>query len=288
MVNRFGMAILALAGQAFGQTSSGTSVDLQVQGRNPDFSNFLFTRPITVGTALPASCQVGQFYFNSAASAGANLYACTAPNVWTLEAAGNGSNSGSGASMAAQLGDFAPVLTNGTLTVGAACSVSTPCNARIGNTVYSFSNSASITPAASTSGLVFVYIDGGGNLTAGSSVALTCNGCTYVSGVTAFPSDSIPLFSWTLVSGAFVTGGETDFRAVLSSKNLLSGMGILISENAGASTISVDPSMVSTQVFTPPVTSSAACTAGQFSFDSDYYYLCVGNNLWKRIPLTSF
>src|SRR5438477_6802060 len=140
MFNRFGMAILALlAGQAFGQTSSGTSVDLQVQGRNPDFSNFSFTRPIAVGTALPASCQVGQFYFNSAASAGANLYGCTAPNLWTLEAAGNESGSGSGASMAAQLGDFTPVLASGTLTLGAGCSVTTPCNARIGNTVYTFS-----------------------------------------------------------------------------------------------------------------------------------------------------
>jgi hypothetical protein len=289
MFNRFGMAILALlAGQAFGQTSSGTSVDLQAQGRNPDFSNFIFTRPITVGTALPASCQVGQFYFNSAASAGANLYACTAPNVWALEAGGNGSGSGSGASMAAQLGDFAPVLASETLTVGAGCSTSTPCNARIGNTVYTFRNSATVTPAASTSGLVFLYIDGAGNLTAGSSVTLTCNGCTYVSGVTSFPSNSIPLFSWTLTSGAFVTGGETDFRAVLSSKNLLSGMGILISENAGTSTISVDPAIVSTQVLTPPGTSSAACTAGQFSFDSNYYYLCVGNSTWKRVALTSF
>jgi hypothetical protein len=65
-------------------------------------------------------------------------------------------------------------------------------------------------------------------------------------------------------------------------------MGILISENAGTSTISVDPAIVSTQVLTPPGTSSAACTAGQFSFDSNYYYLCVGNSTWKRVALTSF
>lgn len=288
MFNRFGMTILALlAGQAFGQTSTGTTVDLQVQGRNPDFSNFLFTRPITVGTVLPTSCQLGQLYFNSAGGAGSNLYGCTAPNVWTLET-GTGLASSFVPSMAAQLGDFAPVLARGTLTVGAGCSANDPCNARLGNTAYSFRNSATITPAGSTSGLVLVYIDGAGNLTAGSTVALTCNGCTYASGVTSFPSNSIPLFSWTLTSGIFNTGGGTDFRALLSAKNLVGAMGTLISENAGTSTISVDPSIVSTQVLTPPATSSAACTAGQLSFDSNYYYLCVGNNVWKRIALTSF
>src|SRR5690242_18951522 len=103
----YGVAALTLlAAQAFSQTSTGTSVDLQVQGRNPDFSNFSFTRPVAVGAVLPVSCQLGQFYFNSASQPGANLYACTAPNVWTLEG-GSGSSSGSGATMAAQLGDFA-------------------------------------------------------------------------------------------------------------------------------------------------------------------------------------
>jgi hypothetical protein len=284
MFNRFGIAgLVLLAGQAFAQTSTGTSLDLQVQGRNPDFSSFLLTRPMTVGAALPTSCQLGQFYFNSAAQPGANLYACTAPNVWTLEGV-----PGSGASMAAQLGDFAAVLASGTLTVGAGCSTSNPCNVRFGNVVYSFKNSATVTPSGSTSGLVMLYIDGSGNLTAGSTVALTCGRCTYASGVTSFPSNSIPLFSWTITSGAFDAAGGTDFRALLSSKNLLSGMGMMISETAGTSTIAIDPSIVSTQVLTPPAASSAACTTGQFSTDSNYYYVCIASNSWKRVVLTSF
>jgi hypothetical protein len=285
---RSGIAtLMLLAGQAFGQTSTGTSVDLQVQGRNPDFANFSFTRPVTVGAVLPASCQLGQFYFNSAAPPGANLYACTAPNVWTLEG-GSGSNSGSGATMAAQLGDFVAVLASGTLTIGAGCSASNPCNARLGNTVYSFKSSATVTPSGSTSGLVLLYVDGSGNLTAGSTVGLACSRCTYASGVTSFPFNSIPLFSWTVVGGSFDPAGGTDFRAVLSAKNLLSGMGMLITETAAASTISVDPSIVSTQVLTPPATSSATCTTGQFSVDSNYYYVCVASNTWKRLVLSSF
>ncbi len=40
-----------------------------------------------MGASLPSTCQVGQLFFSTAAIAGANLYACTATNVWTLESA---------------------------------------------------------------------------------------------------------------------------------------------------------------------------------------------------------
>jgi hypothetical protein len=287
-VIRCGVAVLALvAGQAFAQTSTGTSVDLQMQGRNADFSKFLFTRPVTVGPALPPSCQLGQFYFDTASVPGANLYACTALNVWTLES-GSGFTSGSGAIMAAQLGDFAAILANGTLTVGAGCSPSNPCNVRLGNTVYSFTHPATVTPSGSSSGVVLLYVDGAGNLIAGSTVALTCSGCTYVSGVTSFPSNSIPLFSWTAVAGAFDTAGGTDFRALMSAKNVVAGMGMLITDTGGSSSISVDSSIVSTQVLIPPATSAATCTTGQFSIDSNYYYVCIATNTWKRVALNSF
>lgn len=275
-----------LVGQANAQTPP-TTVNLQTQGRNPDFSSFSFTRPITVGTTLPSTCQVGQLFFNSAATAGTNLYACTSTNVWTLEAGGSGGTGGSsssgGASFAAQLGDFGTTLSNNTLTIGSGCSASTPCNVRVGNTVYSFKSSATVTASGSTSGLVFIYIDGSGNLTAGSTATLTCTGCLYVSGATAFPSGSIPLFNWTVTSGNFAGGSGTDFRAFLSTKALAGGAGILVSENSGISTISIDPTVAATFVSTPPTTSSSTCSTGQFSVDSNYYYVCSATNVWKRI-----
>ncbi len=131
MVIRIGMVLLGLfINQAFAQTTTTpTTLNLQTQGRNPDFSSFPFTRPVSVGTTLPATCQVGQLYFNSAAAAGSNLYACTAANTWTLESA---PASTPGVTMASQLGDFAPSLSNGTLTIGANCSGTTPCNVRVG------------------------------------------------------------------------------------------------------------------------------------------------------------
>jgi hypothetical protein len=73
------------------QTSNATLINLQTQGRNVDFSTFSFTRPVATGTALPSTCQQGQLFFNTSASAGSNLYACTASNTWTLQGASSGS-----------------------------------------------------------------------------------------------------------------------------------------------------------------------------------------------------
>jgi hypothetical protein len=289
MFIRIGMVLMGLfINQAFAAqttTTSPTTLNLQTQGRNPDFSSFPFTRPVSVGTALPASCQVGQLFFNSAATAGSNLYACTAANTWTLESA---PPSTPGVTMASQLGDFAPTLSNGTLTIGANCSGTTPCNVRVGTAVYRFTNPATVTPSGSASGMAFGYIDGAGNLVIGGVPTFTCNGCTYASGITAFPAGAVPLFTWTLTFGSFDVGGGTDFRAFLVRKNLQSGAGILITESAGVSSIAADPSLVSLRVLTPPTASSSSCTAGQFSFDSTYYYLCTGANTWKRVTLSSF
>lgn len=288
MIHRSSILFLSvLAIQAFGQTTTPTALNLQTQGRNPDFSGFTFTRPVSVGTSLPSTCQVGQLFFNSSATAGANLYACTASNTWTLET-GGGSGSSVGASMAAQLGDFNVTLSSNTITIGTSCSATTPCNMRIGNTVYRFTSPATIAPSGSASGMVYIYIDNGGNLTAGSSVSLTCSSCTYASGVSAFPAGSIPLFTWSVSNGAFNSGGSTDFRAWLSTKNLIGGSGVVVTENAGTSTISVDTTLVSTFLATAPATSSSSCTIGQFSVDSTYFYVCIPGGTWKRVALGTF
>src|SRR5437016_5245125 len=71
-----------VTGEAFGQTV--TSLNLATQGRNADFSGFSFTRTISVGSALPATCALGQLFFNTAASPGANVFGCNQVNVWTV------------------------------------------------------------------------------------------------------------------------------------------------------------------------------------------------------------
>src|ERR1700693_5206970 len=74
--------LILLAGTGFAQTV--TTLNLSTQGHNPDFSNFPFTRPISVGSAIPPTCQMGQLFFNTTATAGQNMYACTQTNTWAV------------------------------------------------------------------------------------------------------------------------------------------------------------------------------------------------------------
>jgi hypothetical protein len=60
-----------------------TAINLTNQSRDADFSGFNSTKPMSVGSALPSTCQVGQFFFNTAAPLGANVFACNQPNTWS-------------------------------------------------------------------------------------------------------------------------------------------------------------------------------------------------------------
>ncbi len=84
----FAVAAAFLCPVMFGQ--GPTTINLGTQGRNADFSTLPVTRPVTVGTALPAACLIGQLFFISSAVPGQNLYACTSVNSWTQLAGGGG------------------------------------------------------------------------------------------------------------------------------------------------------------------------------------------------------
>jgi hypothetical protein len=80
---RYAVAAAAVACAGYGQTL----VNLGTQGRNINFTGVQGTSPVQMGTTLPATCSQGQMFFNSVATAGQNLYACTSANVWTPQAA---------------------------------------------------------------------------------------------------------------------------------------------------------------------------------------------------------
>ena len=84
------LAVL-LMGLAAGQTL----VNLGSQTKNVDFSAAPETRPMKTGTALPGTCNVGDEFFNTSATAGSNVYGCTSPNVWTQLSGGGGGGVGS-------------------------------------------------------------------------------------------------------------------------------------------------------------------------------------------------
>ena len=87
------LALVLLAGAAIGQTL----VDLKTQTKSVDFTGATSTKPFQAGTALPATCTVGQAFFQTNAPAGANLYTCTALNAWTLQTGTAGSSGPAGA-----------------------------------------------------------------------------------------------------------------------------------------------------------------------------------------------
>jgi hypothetical protein len=147
--------------------------------------------------------------------------------------------------MGSQLGDLNITWTsNSVLTVGANCSSSVPCNVRLGSNVYRFINSSTITLTTGT-GVAYLYIDPNGTLTVGHNLSLTCTApCSAVSGIAAFPANSLPLFSWSASGGSWDTTGGVDKRAVLSTKILSAGSGIAILENGSSTSVSVDPAVV--------------------------------------------
>lgn len=115
-----------LASAVTGETGSGALVF----GTAPTIDAVVLTTSVLLpnGTAVPGTCSVGMLYFDNDATAGVNLYGCTATNTWTLLGDGGGGGSvatdaiwdaagdlvvGSGANTAARLakGNDGDVLT---------------------------------------------------------------------------------------------------------------------------------------------------------------------------------
>ena len=278
MLQRY-LIVLFFVHQAWCQTP--TAIDLKAQSRNIDFTGAASTRPFKSSAALPSSCSVGEMFYLTSAAAGTNVYGCTTTNTWTLEA-------GVGAQSASQLSDLAPSLTSATtLTIGPNCSNTTPCNVRFGSAVYAFTTSTSATISAG-SGMAYLYLDPSGNLTVGHNLTVTCaSGCLAAPGVSAFPSNSIPIFTWTATNGTWDAAGGKDWRAFQSTTNIAAGTGLLSATANGVTTLSIDPTLLALWAPVPPA-SSTACTKGAWSVDSSYYYVCVAANTWLRTALTTW
>ncbi|MCI0389003.1 MAG: hypothetical protein MOB07_09610, partial [Acidobacteria bacterium] len=68
-----------------------------------DISTHTSTAPIKVGTAIPGTCTVGQYFFDSDASTGQNTYACTSTNTFTLQGDGGGGGGGTPAGVGSEI-----------------------------------------------------------------------------------------------------------------------------------------------------------------------------------------
>ncbi len=240
-----------------------TAVDLRTQSKDVDFGSATSTRSAKTGSVLPSTCNVGEVFFNTAAVAGSNWYGCASSNNWFPE--------GSGGSSSPALAVLGTSATGSVLTIGASCSSGSPCNVRVGSTVFGFTTTASAT-VASGSGAAFVYIDNTGALTVGHNLGsgnLTCSGpCVALNGVTAFPPDSTPLWIWTAASGAWIPNSGLDQRAFLSQKVVSCGANLLCANSGTTLTISGLTSGSGGSGLTSPLVdfadhSSAATTSSQ-------------------------
>lgn len=207
---------------------SQTQINLQSQGRDVDFSAAPNTKPAQAGTFLPTSCSAGAVYVLLSNPPGQNVFICTSSNTWSVQAGGGGS-----APNTLTLTASATVLS-----IGANCGASSPCNVRVGSTIYAFTNGATATISAGT-GSAYIYISSAGVLTVGHSMTVACGGgCVAQSGITAFPVDSYPIAVWTATNGAWSQSGQ-DVRATLGRDLVTAGNGLTASSSGGATTLSV-------------------------------------------------
>ena len=182
--------------------------------------------------------------------------------------ASNTGGSGSGAGMASQLGDFAVKWSSpATLSIGGNCSTASPCNVRFGTQIYSFTNPASATISAG-SGMAYLYVDSTGALTVGSSLAVSCTtSCVSAPGITNFPVNSAPIYTWTAANGTWDSTGGVDRRGWLSASPVLAGPGIASVTVAGQTTIAADGAVLPTYLTASATLDFPSIPAGSCASD---------------------
>jgi len=93
-----------------------TLVDIKTQTKNVDFSGAASTIPARSGSSVPATCKLGEMFFNTSNAPGQNLYLCAPANTWTVLAGGGGSTVGT--VLSASTGQFAYYASNGSTVSG--------------------------------------------------------------------------------------------------------------------------------------------------------------------------
>jgi hypothetical protein len=89
----------------------------------------------------------------------------------------------------------------------------------------------------------------------------------FVNGVKLAPSDFIATNGTSVIFNETTYGGEIiDFHAYNTPST------------------GVSPNVI----HNPPTSSSSSGLPGQMSYDSDYLYVCISSNSWKRVSLSSF
>jgi hypothetical protein len=211
-------------------TFAQTQINLQSQGRDVDFSAAPSTKPAQTGALLPVTCSTGAVFVSLSNPPGQNVYICTSSNVWSLQANGGG----------AAPNVLGVSAVSSALSIGANCTSTSPCNVRVGSTVFAFTYGMTATISGG-SGSAYVYVSSAGVLTVGHSMTVSCaGGCVAQSGITGFPSDSYPIALWTASDGIWNQSG-VDTRAPLGRDLVVAGNGLLSNSSGLATSLSAPP-----------------------------------------------
>jgi len=301
-ITRFAALLAGMFALAGGPLAAQTTVDLKNQTKNVDFTAAPATKPVKAGTALPATCTLGELFFKTNAVPGGNLYLCTAVNTWTQSGISSGSLpldflvSAQGASAAIQCTVCQYGIGAKTFVVPSTLNVSNLTGAGGSTTVFFYFNSTG-TPQFGYDGTIVT----GATLTGLAGQPFTAS----------FPGDSIPLGACAVSGNQFT--GCTDFRAVFRRTTAAAGNGIAVLEDpsTGLTTYAVNPAVVgmlggsnawtgsndfSLASHTTPARAGtlanrpATCTVGELYFATDAatagknLNFCTGTNTWTATP----
>jgi hypothetical protein len=278
-----------------------------------DFTASDFTKPFKTGNQLPATCSPGEFFFNTQGGIEA-LFACVSANSWSQETTSGAVSTGISSSA---LADFNVTRNSSTLTVGAGCSALSPCNVRLGSTIYQVQSPGIATLTGGTgSGVANIYLSDAGVLvmeySQTAAVTVQTSGI-FASALTtpSFPANTIPIAQVAISSGAW--GTVADMRSFLSGTSLVGGTGIVLNQTSGRWQVDIDPALVPTfnglSVFTGNVVASTAAQTAPnkagvsdplicdpsvsetfFNTTSNLLKVCTATNTWSAMgamPSTS-
>ncbi|MBV9760537.1 MAG: hypothetical protein JO340_08235 [Acidobacteriaceae bacterium] len=135
-------------------------------------------------------------------------------------------------------------------------------------------------PSSSGSAGQFLQTDGSGNTTwvsaSGAITGLSANSLPRATSSTALGNSSIA------DNGATVSVSEP----VAISSGGSNAIGIGTTNPAAA--LDINSNSLIIEIAQTPASSSAACTTGTISWDSNYVYVCVASNTWRRSALATF
>ena len=147
----------------------------------------------------------------------------------------------------------------------------------------------------SASGVNGGLADSGVTATAGALSATTVAAQTFqgVIGTTAYVNytgyGAASAIQFNLTSTQFKYSSTADsigYFAVDGANGAYFGLNADAQPAPGAGYVQAQVGFI--EALTTPASSTAACTAGTFTDDANYHYVCVATNTWKRVALTTF